>query len=98
LPQVVGQTLPPDSRYRTFDSRYPIPEHPLEGTVRILPALPRAGETAPTETAPLDSVERLPATKYGGAAKTKARYRTAATATSILLRTRQPGPDDEQKI
>jgi len=36
------------------------------------------GRTAPTETAPLHSVERLPATKCGEAAKTEARYRTAA--------------------
>jgi hypothetical protein len=58
-------------------------------------ASPRADETAPTETAPLHSVERLPATKYGEAAKTKARYPTADTQTSTLLDTRQPGPADE---
>jgi hypothetical protein len=29
----------------------------------------RSNETAPTETAPLNFIDRLPATKYGGAAK-----------------------------
>jgi hypothetical protein len=48
-------------------------------------ASPRAGETAPTETAPRYFAGGLPATKNGGAATTKARYSTAATETSILL-------------
>src|ERR1019366_572780 len=51
--------------------------------------------TAPTEKAPRHSGGRLPATKYGGAAKTKARYRTANTETSTLLLLRQPGPAGE---
>src|ERR1700674_48738 len=59
--------------------------HSLKATVRILLASPRASNDAPTETAPLHSVERLPATKCRGAAKTKARYPTAGTETSILL-------------
>src|ERR1019366_9892886 len=56
--------------------------HPLKGTVRILAGVAARRPTAQTETAPLHSGGRLPATKYGGAAKTKARYRTADTETS----------------
>src|SRR5882762_2816806 len=66
--------------YRTSDT-----EHSLKVTVRILLASPRASNDAPTETAPLHSVERLPATRCREAAKTKARYPTADTETSILL-------------
>src|ERR1700674_1598285 len=76
--------------YRTSDT-----EHSLKATVRILLASPRASNDAPTETAPLHSVERLPATKCREAAKTKARYPTADTETSILLAHRQPSPVDE---
>src|SRR6195256_4593091 len=68
------------SVYRTSDTR-----HSLEVTVRILLASPRTSNDAPTETAPLHSVERLPATKCSEAAKTKALYPTADTETSILL-------------
>jgi len=63
-----------------------------------LPTSPRTSNDAPTETAPLHSVERLPATKCREAAKTKARYPTADPETSILLLTsahRQPYPIDE---
>src|ERR1700687_2316592 len=73
--------------YRTSDTR-----HSLKVTVRILLALPRASNDAPTETAPLHSVERLPATKCREAAKTKARYPTADTETSILLLTADHSP------
>src|ERR1700675_2333194 len=76
--------------YRTSDT-----EHSLKVTVRILLASPRASNDAPTETAPLHSVERVPPTKCREAAKTKARYPTADTETSILLAHRQPSPVDE---
>src|ERR1035437_3794249 len=79
----------PDSRYRPLNGRYPNPATPPRRYGKNSCWRCRALGTAPIETAPLDSVERLPATKYGGAAKTKARYPTADTATSILLRTRQ---------
>jgi hypothetical protein len=61
---------------------------PQDGARIFWLALPCAGDTAPTETAPLHLVEQLPATKCGEAAKTKARFTTANTETSILLRTR----------
>src|ERR1700674_4316460 len=75
LPRFAGHPL-----HRTSDTRLS-----LKATVRIVLASPRASNDAPTETAPLHSVERLPATKCRGAAKTKARYPTAGTETSILL-------------
>src|ERR1039458_3927023 len=40
-------------------------------------ASPCAGDSAPTETAPLHLVEQLPTTKCGEAAKTKAGFTTA---------------------
>src|ERR1700675_323435 len=80
LPRFAGHPF-----YRTSDTR-----HSLKARVRILLASPRASNDAPTKTAPLHSVERLPATKCRGAAKTKARYPTAGTETSILLAHRQP--------
>jgi hypothetical protein len=64
--------------------------------VRIIAGVAaRTGDTAPTETAPLHSVERLPATKYGEAAKNEGTISDRCTETSILLRTRQPGPAGE---
>src|SRR6202521_5825911 len=82
LPRFAGHPL-----HRTSDTRLS-----LKATVRIVLASPRASNDAPTETAPLHSVERLPATKCREAAKTKARYPTADTETSILLITAAPSP------
>src|ERR1700694_5806641 len=76
--------------YRTADYWTPDTRHSLKATVRISLASPRASNDAPTETAPLHFVERLPATKCREAAKTKAQYPTADTETSILLAHRQP--------
>jgi hypothetical protein len=73
--------------YRTSDTR-----HFLEATVRISLASPRASNDTPTETAPLHFVEQLSATKCREAAKTKARYPTADTETSILLLTATHSP------
>src|ERR1700694_946332 len=84
--------------YRTADYWTPDTGHSLKATVRILLASPRASNDAPTETAPLHSVERLPATKCREAAKTKARYPTGDTETPILLLTAAhspTGPVDE---
>jgi hypothetical protein len=85
-------------------TRTPDAEASLQREPRIFfLTLPWAIDDAPTETAPLYFVKRLhTATKYRGAAKTKARYRTADTETSILL-ARQPGaaneaPDNSRKI
>ena len=67
----------------------------------LLPS-PRLHETAPTETAPLYFVGRLPATKYCGAAKTRARYRTGSTETSIfsdsLTGLASEAPDNSRKM
>jgi hypothetical protein len=76
----------PNTRYRSI---------PLKRREEFFLTSPWASDDAPTETAPLYFVKRLhTATKYCGAAKTKARYRTADTETSILL-ARQPGPANE---
>src|SRR6266481_4088806 len=77
--------LSPDLNYSSISFLFADTRHSLKATVRILLKSPRASNDAPTETAPLHSVERLPATKCHGAAKTKARYPTAGTETSILL-------------
>jgi len=62
----------------------------------------RAAGTVPTQTAPRYFVGRLPATRYCGAAKTRARYRTADTETSILLPSPTglagEAPDNSRKI
>src|SRR5664279_2510550 len=64
--------------------RTPLQDTPSKGRKNFC-GVAAGGHTEPTETAPRCFVGGLPATKYGGAAKTKARYRTADTETSILL-------------
>jgi len=83
---------------RFFCPRYagrPIWDTPQSNGKNFLLASPHAGHTAQTQTAPQHSGGQLPATKFRGAAKTKARYRTAGTETPTLLHTRQPGPAGE---
>jgi hypothetical protein len=75
----------PDNEYRTLDAEPPVRVLPHR-TAKILAGVAaRAGDIAPTETAPRHSVAGLPATKNGGAAKMKTRYPAANTETSILL-------------